>query len=617
MDASQKILSEVVIFNKYARYEPMIKRRETWEELYTRNMAMHIKKYPMLKDEIKDVYKNYVATKKVLPSMRSMQFGGAPIELSNSRIYNCAFTNADHPSVFAETMFNLLSGAGVGYSVQRRHINQLPIITGVKPSKRHYLVGDSIIGWADAVKMLIKSYTMNKSEVVFDFRDIRPKGAHLITSGGKAPGPDPLRICLDKIRAVLNNAVGRKLSSIEVHDIMCHIADAVLSGGIRRAAMIVLFDYDDMDMLYAKSGNWWELNPQRGRANNSVILDKQNTTEETFKNIWKIVRQSEAGEPGFVWAHDLDSGMNPCAEIGLRSNQYCNLTEVNVSDVHEQDELNRRVAAAAFLGTLQAGYTNFHYLRDIWKKNSEEEALIGVGMTGIASGGVLSLNLKEAANVVKETNKHIANIIGINPAARTTCVKPSGSTSCVLGSSSGIHAWHSAYYIRRMRVGKSEPLYAYLKEQIPELLEDCVFKPHLDAIMNIPQKAPEGSVLRSEGALDLLARVKKFNLEWVEAGHNSGIQDHNVSCTVSIKETEWDEAGEWMWNERLNYTGISVLPYDGHTYQQAPFEECTKEVYESLYSKLKDIDLSQVVEEENNTNLLDQAACQGGACNIV
>lgn len=311
MDVSQKILSDVVVFNKYARYEPTIKRRETWEELCTRNMAMHMKKYPILKDEIKNIYKNFVFNKKVLPSMRSMQFGGAPIELSNSRIYNCAFTNADHPAVFAETMFNLLSGSGVGYSVQRRHVNQLPPIINPKSSKRHYLVGDSIIGWADAVKMLIKSYTMGKSEVVFDFRDIRHKGAQLITSGGKAPGPDPLRICLDKIKAVLNNAIGRKLKPIEVHDIMCHIADAVLSGGIRRAAMIALFDFDDMDMLYCKSGPWWELNPQRGRANNSVILDRQSITQEQFNNIWEIVKKSGSGEPGFIWTWDLDSGLNP------------------------------------------------------------------------------------------------------------------------------------------------------------------------------------------------------------------------------------------------------------------------------------------------------------------
>lgn len=307
---------------------------------------------------------------------------------------------------------------------------------------------------------------------------------------------------------------------------------------------------------------------------------------------------------------------NKGAEIGLRSNQYCNLSEVNVSDVETQEELELRVAAGAFLGTLQAGYTDFHYLRDIWKKNSEEEALIGVGMTGIASGGVLELDLERAAEIVKSTNQHISHIIGINPAARTTCVKPSGSTSCVLGSSSGIHAWHSPYYIRRMRVGKSEPLYEYLKKEIPDLLEDCVFKPHLDAVINIPQKAPEGAVLRSESALDLLARVQKFNRLWVESGYVSGIQDHNVSCTVSIKDDEWDDVCDWMWHNRHDYTGISVLPYDGHTYQQAPFEECTKETYEQLFSLLKDIDLSQVVEEENNTNLLDQPACAGGACEI-
>lgn len=616
MDLSQKILSDVVVFQKYAKYEPEVRHREDWQTLVERNMAMHIRKYPEIKKEIQNVYKEYVFSRKVLPSMRSMQFGGRPIELSNSRIFNCAFSAVDHPFVFAETMFNLLSGSGVGYSVLPRHINQLPTIVGPAAKSRKFLVGDSIEGWADAIKVLIKAYTVGKSDPVFDYRDIRPKGAKLITSGGKAPGPDPLRICIDKLRSVLNNAVGRKLTSIECHDMLCHIADAVLSGGIRRAAMIALFDKDDMDMLYSKSGDWWELNPQRGRANNSVLLKRGDVTEEEFFKIWDIVKNSGSGEPGFIWTDDLDSGLNPCAEIGLRSNQFCNLTETNVSDINTQEELNARVKAAAFLGTLQAGYTDFHYLRPIWKENTEQEALIGVGMTGIASAGVMALNLKEAAEVVKEENARVAGLIGINPAARTTCVKPSGSTSCVVGSSSGIHAWHNDFYIRRVRVGKNESLYRYLAEKMPELVEDCVFKPHIDAVISIPQRAPEGAILRKESALDLLARVKKFNEEWVKTGHRTGIQQHNVSCTVSIKDKEWDRVGKWMWNNNTSYTGISVLPHDGHTYQQAPFEDCTEEEFNRLFNLLKEIDLNRVIEEEDATNLTDQAACGAGGCAI-
>lgn len=929
MDKSQQILSDIVVFQKYAKYDPIVSRRETWDELCYRNQQMHIKKYPQLKDEIKQVYKEFVLPRKVLPSMRSMQFAGNPIELSNNRIFNCAFSNVDDIAVFSETMFNLLSGSGVGYSVQKQHVAQLPSIVGPSAKTRRFLVSDNIEGWADAVKVLMKAYTQGKPDPSFDYRDIRPKGATLVTSGGKAPGPDPLRICLDKIRSVLNNAIGRKLQPIECHDIQCHIADAVLAGGIRRAACIVLFSKDDMDMLYCKSGAWWELNPQRGRANNSVALERGNVTKEEWDKIWEVVRNSGSGEPGVVWLEDTDSGMNPCcftadmrlltengyktfgelakidsvgivnpngnvtigkvwssgekevvnlrlssgvvitctpdhlfladgeevradnmkgkrvstkfsiktspvnpkdfkagfifgdgalgrlksdkhlglevhigrndtdvqpyfgvpkdrtvysveakniaieyklpavetfdrylpdidisddfmmgvysangsvitsgkrvalktasqklaldvkewliskgmtpyittnkptkvkfsngeytckqsydvnisgidnltkfaekvsfihkykqeslrkiiidsapkvlsvksagvaevfdftepethwgivegcivhnSEIGLRSNQFCNLTEVNVSDVTMQEELNSRVKAGAFIGTLQAGYTDFHYLRDIWKQNSEEESLIGVGMTGIASGGVLFLDLEEAAKMVNNENKRVAGIIGINPAARTTCIKPSGSTSCVVGSSSGIHAWHNDYYIRRVRVGKQEALYKYLKENMPELVEDCVFKPHIEAVVSIPQKAPKGSVLRNESVRSLLDRVKRFNTEWVAAGHNSGKQHHNVSCTVSIKEDEWDYVGQWMWDNRDNYTGISVLPFSDHTYQQAPFEDCTEEVFEKMYALLQEIDLSKVIEVEDNTNLTDQAACAGGACEI-
>lgn len=615
MDISQKVLSDITIFNKYAKYVPEVKRRETWEELVERNMAMHIRKYPNMKEEIKSAYK-YVFQRQVLPSMRSLQFGGTPIELSNNRMFNCAFSAVDHPAVFSETMFNLLGGSGVGFSVQKRHVERLPEIVGPSNKQRRFLVGDSIEGWADAVKVLIKAYTLGKSDPVFDFRDIRPKGSRLITSGGKAPGPDPLRICLDKLRSVLNDSIGRKLKPIEVHDMVCHIADAVLSGGIRRAALISLFDKDDLDMLAAKSGAWWELNPQRGRANNSVVLKRDEITLEEWNDIWKKVELSGAGEPGIFWTNDYDIGTNPCAEISLNSNQYCNLVEVNVSDVYTQEELNSRVRAATLIGTLQAGYTDFHYLRSVWKETTEREALLGVSMTGIASGGVLKLDLEEAANEAVVENKRIANLIGINSSARITTVKPAGTTSLVLGSSSGIHAWHNDYYIRRMRVGKNEPLYTYMVEKFPSLIEDCVHKPHLEAVMSFPQKAPEGAILRTESFMDILERVKRFNLEWVNGGHVSGNNKHNVSCTISLKDDEWEECGIWMWENKEHYTGISVLPYNGGTYQQAPFEDCTKETFDEMFEHLKAIDLTQVKEEEDNTEAKDNLACQGGSCEI-
>ena len=616
MDISQKILSDVTIFNKYAKYIPEIERRETWQELVERNMAMHIRKYPQLKDEIKEKYQ-YVFNRQVLPSMRSLQFGGTPIELSNNRMFNCAYSPCNHPAVFSETMFNLLGGSGVGFSVQSRHVEKLPLIQGPTEKQRRFLIGDSIEGWADAVKVLIKAYTLGKSDPVFDFRDIRPKGARLITSGGKAPGPDPLRICLDKLRSVLNDSIGRQLKPIEVHDMVCHIADAVLSGGIRRAALISLFDHDDMDMLSAKSGMWWELSPQRGRANNSVVLHREHTTSEMFFKVWERVKASGAGEPGIFWTNDYDMGSNPCCEIALNPNQYCNLVEVNVSDIESQEELNNRVIAATFIGTLQAGYTDFHYLRNAWKEQTEKEALLGVSMTGIGSGKVLAFDIKEAASLTKGENERVSKIIGINSSARITTVKPAGTTSLVLGSSSGIHAWHNDYYIRRMRVGKSEPLYAYMLNTVPALVEDCLDKPHIQAIMQFPQKAPEGSMLRTENYLNLLERVRRFNLEWISEGHVSGNNKHNVSCTISLKEDEWEGCGQWMWNNREDYTGISVLPYSGGSYIQAPFEDCDEATYNELYSHLKSIDLTQVIEHDDLTEAKDNIACQGGSCDIT
>ena len=616
MDISQKILSDTVIWSKYAKYIPELRRRENWEEICKRNMAMHIQKYPQLKDEIKQVYQAYVFTKKVLPSMRSLQFGGRPVELANNRLFNCAYVTVDNPAAFWETIFLLLGGSGCGLGVQTQHINKLPIVQGPAEKTRRYLIGDSIEGWADSVRMLIRAYFEGRSDPVFDFRDIRKKGATLITSGGKAPGPDPLRICLDQIRKVLNDAIGRQLKPIEAFDILCHIADAVLAGGIRRAALITLFSKDDMDMMSAKSGAWWELNPQRGRSNNSVVLKRGEVTKEEFDAIWQKVRDSGCGEPGFFWTNDLDIGTNPCCEISLKNMQFCNLTEVNVSDVVDQQDLNDRVQAGSFLGTIQAGYTDFHYLRPQWKENTEKDALLGVSMTGIASGGVLNLNLIEAANIAKEENSRVAKIIGINEAARVTCVKPSGTSSLTVGSSSGIHAWHNDYYIRRIRVGKNESLYHYMINNFPDLIEDCVFKPHLEAVMSFPQKAPENAILRTESAMHLLERVKKFNQEWVHGGYREGANHHNVSCTISIKDEDWGSVGEWMWNNRKYYTGISVLPFSDHTYQQAPFENCTKEQYEQMISQLHSIDITQIIEEQDNTSLTEQVACSGAGCEI-
>jgi ribonucleoside-diphosphate reductase alpha chain len=619
MDISQKILSDITVFMKYAKFQPEKNRRETWEELVTRNKEMHQRKYPHIKDEIEEVYK-MVYDKKVLPSMRSLQFGGKPMEISPNRVYNCAYMPIDHVDSFSETMFLLLGGTGVGYSVQKHHVEKLPDIKKPNPERtRRYLIGDSIEGWADAIKVLMESYLGYKSSTpIFDFSDIRQKGAMLVTSGGKAPGPQPLKDCIHNITKVLDNKKdGEKITPIETHDIVCHIADAVLAGGIRRAALISLFSADDEEMISCKSGNWWEQNAQRGRANNSAVLLRHKITKEFFMDLWKRIELSGAGEPGIYLSNDKDWGTNPCCEIALRPFQFCNLCEVNASDIESQEDFDARVKAASFIGTLQAGYTDFHYLRDIWKRTTEKDALIGVGMTGIGSGVVLGYDMKKAAKMVKEENERVAGLIKINKSARTTTVKPSGTSSLVLGTSSGIHAWHNDFYLRRIRVGKNESIYSYLAINHPELIEDEFFRPHDTAVITIPQKAPEGSIVRHESVFQMLERVKKVSQEWIKPGHRNGQNTHNVSATVSIKEEEWDLVGDWMWNNRDFYNGLSVLPYNGGTYTQAPFEDCTKEDFERLVKTLSDVDLTKVIELQDNTDLRGEAACAGGACEIV
>lgn len=653
MDLSTKILSDITVHMKYAKYIPELQRRETWYELVTRNKEMHQKKYPHIKDDIEAAYQ-FVYDKKVLPSMRSLQFGGKPIEISPNRIYNCAYLPIDDWRAFSETMFLLLGGTGVGYSVQNHHVEQLPEIRKPNPSRtRRFLISDSIEGWADTIKTLMRAYFEGLSTPQFDYSDIRHKGALLVTSGGKAPGPQPLKDCVHNIKKILDSKQdGEKLSSVEVHDIICFIADAVLTGGIRRAALISLFSIDDEEMLASKFGAWWELNPQRGRANNSAVILRHKITESKFLDLWKKIEESGSGEPGVYFSNDKDWGTNPCCEIALRPYQFCNLCEINASNITSQEDLNERVKAASLIGTLQAGYTDFHYLRDVWKRTTEKDALIGVGMTGIGSGEVLKYDLEEAAKVVMKENARVAKLLGINKSARTTTVKPSGTSSLVLGTASGIHAWHNDYYVRRIRVGKNEAIYSYLAINHPELIEDEYFKPKEQAVISVPVKSPDGSIFRFESPMDLLERVRLFNTKWVRAGHRDGQNTHNVSVTVSIKKeaervskidenglqildsnsqpimedrrdhdgnvvykvNEWPSVGEWMWNNRETFNGISVLPYDGGTYIQAPFEDCSKETYDKMMESLTNIDLTQVIELQDNTNLSGEAACAGGAC---
>jgi len=626
MDLGLEALSNLTIFSKYAKFKPEFKRREPWDEIVDRYQEMMIKKYPNLKDAIIKSAE-LIRSKKVLPSMRALQFAGVAAEVNNARIYNCCFLPMDDYRSFSETMFLLLGGTGVGYSVQKHHVEQLPAIT--KPGKKKtYLIEDSIMGWADAVKVLFKAYMEGKFLPIYDFRAIRHKGARLVTAGGKAPGPEPLKLCLTHIQAILDRKQeGEKLTTLECHDILCHIANSVLAGGIRRSAMIALFSHDDEEMITCKYGNWWETNEQRGRANNSAVLERGSVGEEEFQALWKRIEASGSGEPGIYWTNNKDWGTNPCCEIGLRPYQFCNLCEVNVSDVENQTDLNDRVTVAAFFGTLQAGFTDFHYLRPIWKQTTDKDALLGIGMTGIGSGKILKANLKIAANTAKVVNSMISAIIGTNEAARITCVKPSGTTSCVLGTASGIHAWHAPYYLRTIRFNKNEDIAAYMMVNHPELCEDDVLRPKDTLCVRIPIKAPEGSIFRTESSIDTLERVKKFAVEWIKPGHVNGDNTHNVSATISIDSNrvyefksfnlnEWEVVGEWMWENREFYNGLSVLPYFGGSYKQAPFEDITEEEYNKRITTLHSLDLTKVMEIDDNVEFGQTAACAGGACAI-
>jgi ribonucleoside-triphosphate reductase len=634
MDLGLDALSKITVFSKYSKYLPELKRRETWDEIVNRYTSMMIKKYPKLENAILSAA-THIREKKVLPSMRALQFAGPAMEVNNARGYNCAYHPVDSMYAFSETMFLLLGGSGVGYSVQKHHVEKLSTIT--KPGKkRTYLIEDSIMGWADAVKVLFKAYLEGKFMPEFDFRAIRHKGARLVTAGGKAPGPEPLKICLAHIQAILDRKQeGDKLTPLECHDILCHIANSVLAGGIRRSAMIALFSHDDEEMITCKYGNWWELNEQRGRANNSAVLERGVVEEEEFFNLWKRIEASGSGEPGIYWTNNKDWGTNPCCEIGLRPYQFCNLCEVNVSDIKDQEDLNNRVATAAFFGTLQAGFSDFHYLRPIWAKTTQKDALLGIGMTGIGSGEVLKYNLDVAAHVAKTMNSMISALIGTNEAARLTCIKPSGTTSLVLGTASGIHAWHAPYYLRTMRFNKNEDIAAYLMVNHPELCEDDVLRPTDTVCVRIPVKAPEGSIFRTETAIDTLERVKKFSIEWIKPGHVNGDNTHNVSATISIDKErkyvdypfnnssgelknsdEWEVVGEWMWSNREFYNGLSVLPAFNHTYKQAPFEDISEEEYNKRISSLHSVDLTKVMEMDDTVDFGQVAACAGGACEI-
>ena len=663
MDKNLEFLSDLTHHMKYAKYLPEKERRETYKESVDRNKQMHIDNLPELKEEIENAYQ-YVYEKKVIPSMRSMQFAGMAIDVNPSRMFNCSYMPIQDTLAFAETMFLLLSGCGVGYSVQKHHVEKIPEIR--KPLKsRRYLIQDSIEGWADAIKVLLKAYFDGRSLPLFDYRAIREKGARLVISGGKAPGPEPLKKCLNKIQSMLDaHEDGDKLSPLECHDMLCIIADAVLAGGIRRSALISLFSIDDTEMLNCKSAydaveeemlsitetaynlrvsiskngkfykseeifldkesydkfresgklEWYYFYPERARSNNSIVIARPLITKNVFEAKWSVIQHSGSGEPGLYFSNNIELGSNPCCEISLNPYQFCNLTSINVSNLESQHDLNERARAAAFIGTLQASYTNFHYLRPQWKKQTEKEALLGVSLTGIASIDETEYEFDTAAKHAINSNEVAAKKLGINPARRITCVKPEGTGSLVLGTSSGIHAWHNEYYKRRIRVGKNEAIYKYLLETVPDVVEDEMFGP--GAVITVPVRAPINAKTRTESVEDFLNRIKYFTESWVQGGHRGGMNTHNVSATVSIKPDEWGQVSTWLWDNQESFNGLSFLPYDNGTYVQAPFEDISKEEFDSFSQHIKSINLENVREIEDNTDLQGELACSGGSCEV-
>tara|TARA_Y100000592_G_scaffold98487_1_gene171714 strand:- start:19262 stop:21451 length:2190 start_codon:yes stop_codon:yes gene_type:complete len=596
--------------SKYARWIPEKKRRETWAEAVNRVKQMMLDKYvyqededgkhkPELAEEIEWAYEQMLK-KKVLGSQRALQFGGAPIFKHNARIYNCITSFCDRLRFFQECMYLLLCGCGTGFSVQTHHVAKLPKLIKSKTGSKKFLISDSIEGWSDAVGVLVSSYFEQKAlfteykgkGINFDFSEIRPAGSPLKSSGGKAPGPEPLKNALSQIKKVLDRAMKSgdgHLKPIEAYDIVMHAADAVISGGVRRSATICVFSPDDESMAKAKTGNWFIENPQRGRSNNSAMLLRDQTTKKQFSELMQSVK--DFGEPGFVWADSTELIVNPCVEIGMwpvdettgkTGWQACNLSTINCAKVKTEQDFNDACRAASIIGTLQAGFASFEYLGETSENIIKREALLGVSMTGIMEQHDICLDpeyQRYGAEIVKKTNKKMAELIGINQAARTTCIKPEGTSSCILGTSSGIHPHHAKRYIRRVQANKLEPIYNYFKEMNPRACEESVWSNNdSDDVVAFCIEVPPGSKTKNKvGAIDLLNYVKSTQQNWVVPGTNKKLCTHpwlvhNVSNTINVKASEWDEVEGFIYKNRKYFCGISLLPITGDKdYPQAPF----------------------------------------------
>ena len=619
---------EYIGMSRYARFIDDKGRRETWEETVSRFVDYIFTRTPKITNdtELKYELTQAIRNHEVMPSMRAVMTAGKAADRDNTCIYNCSYLPVDDPKSFDEAMFILLCGTGVGFSVESKYISQLPEVPDNLYESGHAIrVHDSKEGWAKALRLIIAH--LYAGEIPrWDTSGVRPAGARLKTFGGRASGPKPLEDLFAFTVTLFKNAKGRKLNSLECHDLMCKIGEVVVVGGVRRSAMISLSDLDDERIRHAKAGPWWETAPHRALANNSAVYNETPTVGK-FMEEWLSLYNSHSGERGIfnreaarkaVEKHghrdpNFEFGTNPCSEIILRPYQFCNLTEVVIRHDDTRETLLRKVRLAAILGTIQATFTKFPYLRKVWQRNTEDERLLGVSLTGIYDNQLTCTRGKRLDDLLtclreeaRKTNEEFAELLGVPKSAAITCVKPSGTVSQLVDSASGIHPRHSKFYIRRVRGDSKDPLTQFLIQQgIPN--EPCVYKPEQTTVFSFPQRAPDGLTREDVDPISHLELWLTYQRAWCE---------HKPSVTISVEEKDWPSVGAWTWNNFSEISGVSYLPYDGGTYRQAPYESCSEEEYNQLKAKIPTINWTAFKEVTDLTEGAQTLACVGGQCEI-